>query len=343
MSKLKQHWQLLTIIVAVVIIFCLPSFIHSPYYLDLIITGISNALLAMTFIICLKVGLINLSTAVFWGMGAYTTAVLMVKYDFSFWASLPLSAVITGVIAWGLSYILIGQKTSAFSFVMFTAILGSLFSLAVGNISFLGGYNGFPNIPDPNPINLFSLATIEFNSKVPYFYLILVIAVVVILVLKSCYSSWAGRAFTSVGLDAKLAESIGISSFRFRMFAFILSSAIAGLIGSFYATYHGFIIATGFGMWKTIYVQIYAILGGVGYAVLGPIIGSGVMTVLTETLRPWDLYSPLIVGALLMLLIAFLPDGLLGLLKYKNTIKTLPQNKANLSKILTSTFNFKRK
>jgi branched-chain amino acid transport system permease protein len=340
--RYRKHTKLLSIVLAIIILALVPVFISSPYYLDLFITAISSAILAMTFITCLRVGLINLSTAAFWGIGAYTTAILVVNFHFSFWVSLPISGLLAGIIGWGLSYILIGKRTSAFSFVMLSSVLGTLFPLAVGNIEYLGGFNGIANIPEPETIKIFSLATIEFNSRIPYFYLILIIAVIIILALASCYSNWAGRSWTSIGLDARLAESIGINSFRFRMFAFVLSSVIAGLIGSFYATYQGFIINTSFGMWKTIFVQIYAILGGVSYAILGPIVGSALMTVFIELLRPIDVISPIVIGAILMLLIVFLPQGILGLLEYKNLFKHSPHNTVNILKLISSTFNFKR-
>jgi branched-chain amino acid transport system permease protein len=120
------------------------------------------------------------------------------------------------------------------------------------------------------------------------------------------------------------------------MFAYILASAIAGLVGSFYASYQGYIAPSAFGMWQNIYIHIYAILGGVGYAILGPIIGSGLMTFLTEVLRPASTIAPLITGALLVILIIFLPQGLLSLLKYKTTIKNWRWNIARMRQAILS-------
>jgi len=336
-----HYIRLFGLIVVSIMVVLIPLFTHSPYYLDLIILIMLNSVLAMTFVMLLRVGLINLSITAFWGMGAYISAILIMNYDFPFWASLPASALVTGAIAWGLGYILIGRRSTGFSFVILSAVMGMLFTIVVSSISFLGGYIGIHNIPPPDPINMPFLPTIIFVSKVQYFYLMLILFVVIILICKALYSSWTGPAWAATGLDHRLAESVGINTFRFRMFAFTLASAIAGLMGSFYASYQGFIAPTTFGMWRNIYIQIYAILGGVGFVVSGPIIGSAVMTFLTEFLRPFNVIAPLITGILLIILIVFLPQGLLGLLQYKNIVTGWRLNTTKTREVILSAFHFK--
>ena len=97
----------------------------------------------------------------------------------------------------------------------------------------------------------------------------------------------------------------------------MIASAIAGLIGSFYAHYEGFVEPNSFNTWQNVYIQLYAILGGFQYAIIGPLLGSGVMKFVPEALRFIKEYASIVTGIILILLILFLPDGLLGLGKWR--------------------------
>jgi branched-chain amino acid transport system permease protein len=336
----KINKQTLGIVAALIVLALVPLWVHSPYYHDLFIITIVYGVLAITFLMMLRTGLISLGMAAFWGIGAYASAVLTMNFHLSFWLALPLSAIITGGISIALGYILIGSGSSGFTFVILSSVVGMLFTVAVGNTSYLGGYNGISNIPHPNPISIPFLGVIEFTSKIQFFYLAIGILIVVLLVCKALYSSWIGRAWTAIGLSPRLAESLGINIFKYKMLSFVIASAIAGLIGSFYAHYEGFVIPDTFSTWQNIYIQLYAILGGIGYAILGPLIGSGVMVFLPEFLRFSNIIAPIITGAILILLILFLPQGLLGLLAYRYG---MGEWLARTGKAIGGVFSLKRK
>ena len=137
-----------------------------------------------------------------------------------------------------------------------------------------------------------------FDSKVDFFYLGLILFVIIVLVINAFYSSWAGRAWNAIGLNPRLAQSMGVNVFRYRLLSFVVGCALAGLVGSFYAHYQSFIIPTAFNLFpKTIYIQVFAVLGGVGFATLGPIVGSGLLSLFTEAFSAVDRYSIIIVGA----------------------------------------------
>jgi branched-chain amino acid transport system permease protein len=196
-------------------------------------------------------------------------------------------------------------------------VIGMLFVVAVGNTPALEGYLGVPNIPPPDPINLGPLGAIVFDEKVEFFYLALLLFVVVVVVMNAFYSSWVGRAWNAIGLNPRLAQSMGVNVFRYRLLSFVAACAIAGLVGSFYAHYQTFIIPTAFNLFpKTIYIQVYAVLGGVGYATMGPIVGSALLTFFPEFVSVTEEKSIIIVGAMVVLVILFLPRGLLSLSEY---------------------------
>jgi len=127
-------------------------------------------------------------------------------------------------------------------------------------------------------------------------------------------------------MNLRLAESTGMNIFQYKLLSFVLSAVILGLIGSFYAHYETYIVGDTFGMWVNIYAQVYAILGGVGFAVLGPIVGSALMTIVPEALRLSNLLAYVFNGVILILLILFLPEGVLSLSKIRIPFKNLKHN-----------------
>jgi branched-chain amino acid transport system permease protein len=143
--------------------------------------------------------------------------------------------------------------------------------------------------------------------------MILIFVTLVIAVFSAFYAAWTGRAWMAIGLNRRLAESLGVNVFRYRLLAFVVASATAALAGSFYAHYIGAVIPDTFGIFKTIYVHVYAIFGGIGFAILGPVVGSFVMTFVPELLRVTKTIEPIITGAILILTILLLPKGVLSL------------------------------
>jgi len=310
---ITSHKKLFGFIIFFIFYALIPVFIKSPYYLDLFIIVLVNAALAMTFVLLLRTGLINLALAAFWGIGAYASAILALKLGLSVWLAMPLTVVISIIFAIVIGAFLIGKGAVGFSFVMLSSVIGMIFTVAVGNINFLGGYIGLSKVPRPDPITIPLLGTFAFNSKVHYLYLALFLFAVIILILYAFYSAWTGRAWSAIGLNPRLAQSIGIDLFKYKLAAFIVSSAIASLVGSFFAHYQTFVTPDTYNMFANIYIHIYAILGGVGFPIVGPIIGATIMTFFPELFRIGREFAPIFTGLLLILLIMFLPTGLLSL------------------------------
>jgi branched-chain amino acid transport system permease protein len=310
---LTRHKRLFIFIVAFIVAAFIPILGLSPYYMDLFIILIVNSVLAMSFILLLRTGLINLGLAAFWGIGAYASTMLATKLGLSFWLSMPLAVVISIIFALLVGAFLIGKGSTGFAFVMLSSVIGMVFVVIVGNIPFLGGYMGITKVPGPDPIALPFLPAITFDSKISFFYLALFLLAIVMLVISAFYSAWTGRAWSAIGLNSRLAQSVGIDLFKYKLMAFVVASAIAGLMGSFFAHYEGFVIPTTYDMFTNIYIQIYAILGGVGFAILGPLVGAVVMTFFPEVFRAFREYSPIFTGIILVLLIMFLPTGLLSI------------------------------
>ncbi len=312
----KRFSKTIALCIVFVAAIALPLLVKSEYHLHLLIMVGMNSVLAMTFVLMLRAGLMSLSMAAFWGVGAYASALLVTKLGLSVWLALPASCAITGVIAFFIGIILL--RNGGFAFVMLTALLGMVTVLVFGTFDVFGGYVGIMNIDPPETIRLPLSGSIEFISKVPFYYLMLFLLMVVVAVFSAFYAAWSGRAWRAIDLSPPLAESLGIDLFRYRLLAFVLASAAAGLMGSFYTHYFGSVVPSTFDMFKTFNIQIYAILGGLGFAFLGPVIGTAVMTFVPEFLRITREVEPVFTGFLLVVLVMFLPDGVLTLVGFRN-------------------------
>lgn len=322
MEKLKRTYrfkQVVThnrksigIIILVVILLLVPAVVHSPYHMHLLIMVGINAVLAMTFIFLLRVGLINLSIAAFWGIGAYASTMLMMRLDLSFWLALPAATIISGIVALIAGLLLC--RNSGFGFIIPTLVFASVVVLVFGTFDVFGGYIGIVNIPRPEPIVIPLLPPIEFTSKVSYYYLMLFLVAVVVIAFSALYSASTGRAWRAIGLSSSLAESLGINLFRYRLTAFIIASAACGLMGSFYAHYYGALVPLTFAPFpKTIYCHIFAILGGIAFPFAGPAVGAFILTLTPEFLRITGEIEPILTGVLVIVLVLFAPGGILGL------------------------------
>jgi branched-chain amino acid transport system permease protein len=336
-NERRTGWRKTAGFVLLAAMLCLvPLFVDSPYYLHLLIMSGINAILAMTFTLMLTTGLISLAIAVFWSFGAYASTLAVMNLGLSSWLALPLSVVVTGIIAYGIGYLLV--KNTGFGFLILTSVLGMLIVLIYGNINWLGGYQGIEAIPTPDPIPIPYVTQIEFISKASFYYLMLGSLFFVILAFSAFYASWAGRAWRAIGLGPNLAESIGVDLHRYRLLSFVVASMGAGLAGSFYAHYIGAVTPSTFGIFKTIHIHIYAILGGLGFPILGPIIGALIMTFVPEILRITGEIEPIFTGFLIIILIKFLPGGVLSLFakQKKGTDQAFARLSAQIKSLLSS-------
>jgi branched-chain amino acid transport system permease protein len=320
-----------------VLIFCLiPVFVKSPYYIDLLVTTLVYAVLSMTFVMMLRTGVMNLGIAAFWGIGAYVSMILVRNLGFSFWAALPISGLATALAAAIIGYVLIASGGTGFGFIMLTSVIGMVFTTTVGNIPYVGGYTGFTDVPGVDPITIPFIGSITFSSGVSLYYLAVFIVGIIVLIMGAFYSAWTNRAWTAIGLAPRLAESVGVSLLNYKLLAFIIASAVTGLIGSFFVHYGKFIIPDTYSMWINVYVQIYAILGGLGYALLGPLVGSALMTFIPEWARMASEVSSIFTGVILILLVLFLPGGVLSLVQYRTVFTSWRHNLSRVNKAAES-------
>jgi branched-chain amino acid transport system permease protein len=173
--------------------------------------------------------------------------------------------------------------------------------------SLTGGASGLYGIPRPD-----GFWGIVFKSKSSFYFYILAVAIVSLLIMWAIEHSRVGLTFRGIQQADSLAQSVGINTARYKILAFTAGGFFAGLIGAFYASYISTLDPTAFSFLFTIYILIYMIVGGQG-SFLGPIIGAAFLTLVPEVARPLKSYMPLLFAAILMVVIFFMPEGLVGL------------------------------
>ena len=297
---------IIIIAVCLLLLAMIPFVVASPYYMHLIIMTCINAILALSFSLLYSAGMISIAAGAFWGIGAYASALFVMNLGISFWAALPLSALVAFLMALIMGMVM--TRTSGIAFLIQSLVIAMIAPEIFGNFEIFGGWAGLLGIPAPD-----SLGPVVFMRKIPFYYLSIILLLLNILAFQALYSSRVGRAWSAIRLTPNLAASLGISIFRYRQLAFMISSASAGLAGSLYAHYFQSLEPGMFGAYKGIYVQIFSILGGLNFYIMGPIIGATTMTFVPELLRVGKEIEPILTGGLMVFLVIFLPGGILSL------------------------------
>jgi branched-chain amino acid transport system permease protein len=247
-------------------------------------------------------GQISLGHAAFFGIGAYASAILTTKAGLSFWTALPLVIFVSGVIGLllGLPSLRVKDDFLAITTIGINFIVEAIFLY----IPFFGGALGIGGIPR---IFLFGMKMRGGG----FFILCLVFLALVLLVCWWFTRSWGGLACFALREEEEAASSMGISPVRFKLLAFVVGTAMAGVGGALYAHYMRFISATDFSFPLSITFLGMIVLGGMG-TIWGPVLGALLLGALPELFRPLVNYRILFYTVILLLMIRFQPGGLLG-------------------------------
>jgi branched-chain amino acid transport system permease protein len=251
-----------------------------------------NALLTLSMYITLRAGMLTLANVGFMAVGAYVSVLLHVN------GHLPLPvAVLAGALAAGLLAIPIGipvLRLSGIFLAIATIGFGQVVVGAILNIPITGEGRGL-TVPDAS------------SSLLPAYLSLVVIAYV----LWRLARTRLGMAWDAVREDALAAEAQGIDVARYRMLAFVLGAVLAGYAGALEAHINFFIDTSLYSFQRVVGVLVFATLGGIG-RVAGPVVGSTVLTALPEVIRFAQSYRDALYGVILIALVIFRPQGLLG-------------------------------
>ena len=270
-------------------------------------------------------GLVSFGHAAYFGIGAYTTGLLMKKHAMPFLVAFPAAGVLAGACA----------VVFGFFCVRLTRIYFAMLTLAFAQIVWAicfkwnevtGGEQGMPDIPYPN---------LDWMERVPFFagyrtseqfYFVTVVAVAVCLwLLRRAMRSPFGRMLETIRENPERAESIGVNVRRYELAAFALAGAFAGLAGGLFGIFNRGVFPD-FAYWtRSSEVLIMTLLGGMG-TFWGPAVGALVLLVLNQQIVSYTEYWPLVLGLILVFLLFVFPGGIagaLGVLWYRTVQKVL--------------------
>lgn len=246
----------------------------------------------------------SLGHAAFFGIGAYTVAILL-KAGLSFWLALPVALAGCFVVGLALGFPALRVQTIYLAFA--TLGFNTAVWLFLRNEEWLtGGTFGINNIPRP------SLFGLSLDGNLAYYYFVLAVTVLLALLLRGLLRSPWGKAFTALRDNPIRAESLGVNVQAYTLLSFAIGAVYAGFAGALLAPLVQFIEPGPFAVGTSFMMYLMVVVGGPGYF-FGPVLGSAVGVLLPEWLRfaqAWYLFA---FGAAVVVLMVFLPDGLLSI------------------------------
>jgi branched-chain amino acid transport system permease protein len=228
----------------------------------------------------------------------------MTRAGLGFWIALPLG----GLIASGIGFLI------AFPFTRLRGIYLALVTFGFGAIveTILIRWDSLTRGPDGIQVPFPQFGPLALNSDIRMFYLILGITAILVYVARNLVHSRVGRAFFSVRDSEMAARAMGIDITRYKIVAFVLSAFYGGIAGGLYASLVQFISPDAFSVLESVVYLTMIVVGGLG-SIGGSIVGGILLSLLPEILREFKEYQELLFGAILILSLIFLPNGLVGL------------------------------
>jgi len=304
-SRLDQ--QAIGLLVVVCAIFVMPLFFgRSPYFMQLGVTVCLFAALAESLnLITGMTGPVSFAHAAFYGIGAYTSALVALHLGVGFWGGFVAALVLTFALGLllGLPTLRLGGAYLAIATIGLQVIVQGVLLQWVG---LTNGPTGINNIVRPT---LFGLSIVQ---GVPYYFLAATWLCIIMLLLHRISRSRLGYELLAIREDERAALAIGVPVARLRIAMFSLAAALAGGTGSLYAHYIGSIDPYVFDLTLSATVVVMVLLGGRG-SIIGVLVAATLLTLLPEYLQALSNYRIVLYGAAMLLLTLFFPKGLAGL------------------------------
>ena len=307
--QLVKHKLPLMIAVAVIAL-AFPWIVTSRYVMRIAILCLMYCMLAVSLNLMTGVlGQMSFGHAAFWGIGAYTSAILAKNLGFNGIGCLLAAAVIAGL--FGLILSLPVMKLKGYYFTIVTMVFCQI--IRVIEINWMNLTNGPLGIMAIPRLDLFGF---EVSSQRASFYTILVLVALTTWIVHKVVHSRMGYAIQAVRDDDLAAGAMGINVFKYKVSAIVIASMLAGVAGGFYSLYSSYIDPSIFTNNASNNMLVMVIFGGLGN-MFGSFLGATVLTVLPEVLRGFSEYRQLIYGALLVVLMLVRPEGLFGSVNFK--------------------------
>lgn len=321
----KMFWRSrIELLFVFTVAFVLPLFLNK-YWLSIYILALIYVILGLGLNIVVGLaGLLDLGYVAFYAVGAYGYALGAQYLGLSFWAALPLGALLAGLCGMLLAFPVLRMHGDYLAIV--TLGFGEIISLVLLNwTEFTGGPNGV-SAPFPSLFNLEFKRSAE-EGKIPfheffgieyaaehrymfYTWVLLLVSGLVWFLVNRLQKMPAGRAWEALRQDEIACRSLGINHVQVKLSAFALGASLGGIAGVFFAGFQGFINPTSFNFFESALILAIVVLGGLGSA-SGVIIAAIALTVMPEFLREFSEYRMVIFGMLMVIMMVWRPRGLL--------------------------------
>lgn len=260
-------------------------------------------------------GLLSISHAAFYGIGAYTTAILLTQTNLGFFSSVILGLLLTGITSLFIGLVLSRFKDDYYALVSlgFNIII---FSIFLNWQDLTKGPFGITGIPKPE------LLGIDFDNRSNFLILVLAFLSLIYFICRFIVNSSFGRVLKAIREDEIAISVFGYNTFYFKLVIFIISAMMASIAGSLYAVYITFVDPSSFQVAESVFILAIIILGGLAN-LRGSVLGALFLIILPEILRfvgfPSEIAAQMrqvIYGLMLVLLMIYKPQGLMGEYKF---------------------------
>ncbi|TVM17635.1 branched-chain amino acid ABC transporter permease [Oceanidesulfovibrio indonesiensis] len=259
-------------------------------------------------------GLLDLGYIAFYGVGAYTYALLSIHYGFPFWVALPFAATFAAIAGCFIGYPTLRMRGDYLAIV--TLGFGEIIRIVLNNwMSLTNGPNGLlgidaPAVLIPDFSDGFSLEVFFLKNLGYLYYVALGLAIFSIVGVYRLNFSRIGRAWEAIREDETAAELMGVNTFRFKLLAYAMGAVFGGLAGAFFAARMRFVSPESFTFIESALVLSMVVLGGMG-SIPGIMLGALALIALPEVFREFELYRMLAFGGVMTLMMLFRPAGLI--------------------------------
>ena len=285
------------------LILAAPLYFKGGYLMNvLVFVGIHTMLAIGLNLLLGYAGQISLGHAGFFGLGAYLSAILTTSYTWNPWLAMPLAALFVGGLAFLIGFPIL--KLKGHYLAMATLGLGIIIYIVFNEtVALTGGPSGLSGIPN------LCIGSFTFDTDVKNYYLIWTITLATILLALNLANSRVGRALRAVHDSEVAARVVGVNARLLKVQIFALSAVISSVAGSLYAHTMTFVSPASFGFNFSIELLTMVVIGGLG-SIYGSFLGAALLTLLPEFLRAAQDYDIIIYGGLLMVMVMFMPGGL---------------------------------
>jgi branched-chain amino acid transport system permease protein len=299
--KRKDLYALLGVVLAILLFSWLAG--GKEYYLSLLVFVGINSLMTMGLSMLMGyAGQISLGHAAFFGIGAYSSGILTTKYFFH-----PVGAFMIGIFLSALIAFLVGKPTLRLKghyMAVATLGFGEILFIVFNELSSLtGGPSGLSGIP---PLMIFGHPL----EGATYLYLVWAFVILLLVFSLNVINSRVGRALRALHGSELAASAMGVDASRFKVQVFVLSAIYASTAGSLYAHFITFISPSSFSFMFSILLLMMVVVGG-AETIWGALLGTLLLTLMPEYLRGLEDFEVLVYGAILMVVLLFMPQGIL--------------------------------